>query len=857
MASPGSLLTLVQYTTTPSPPPSGFIEMYIMSNTVYIQDSLGNVYAFGSTTAITQLTGDVSATGPGSAVATVNFVDGQSAANVAASVVATQNATNLNTPSTLVLRDASGNFSASIITANLTGTATNATTAVNFTGSLSGDVTGTQSATTIASAVVTGKLLTGYAVGSNTPIAATDSILQAFEKVQGQINATTSGAITSLNGDVSATGPGAATATVNSVGGQAASAVASAAIAVAAATSTNTASTLVLRDASGNFSASIITANLTGSASNNVLKSGDTMTGSLVITAAGTGLNVSNNVLVGGTISASNFTGSSSGTNTGDVTLTSTNSIDLAFSAGQTGLSANLNLSAASPDVGYIPAVSAIKSDGLLVEVLAGVPVQIGTSNNIGSALSAARSDHVHAITSAVVLSLALTGYTTGTNTPINATDTFLQAFENLQAQISATVSGAITSLTGDVIASGPGAAASTVQKIQGSPISGTAPTDAQILVWVNATPAWTPVSVSGDATIADTGALTLSTVNSNVGSFGSSTAIPTIIVNGKGLITAVTTSAVVAPAGTLTGTTLASNVVTSSLTSVGTITSGVWSAGAITTPSITDSGLTSGSVVFAGTGGLLSQDNANFYWNEASFSLGLGTQPNAATIITGVNTTGVAKPVQLMNYGAGGSIGLRGDFARGTVVSPTAAQAGDALNFMSGRGYGASQFAVNSTGSLNIYAAETFTNTSNATYVTIQATPTGSVIKSEHLRVSGTGVTLGPPSGTGSTDFHTVNGAQIRTTKTVTANYTVDTTTTDDIILCNQTAAISIQLPSPTIGRTIVIKDRSGNAQTNPITLLQFSTETIEGLAVSKVLYTNYGSWTLHAGSAGNWWFI
>jgi len=47
------------------------------------------------------------------------------------------------------------------------------------------------------------------------------------------------------------------------------------------ATSANTPSTSVARDASGNFSAGTITANLTGSASNNVLKTGDSMSGGL------------------------------------------------------------------------------------------------------------------------------------------------------------------------------------------------------------------------------------------------------------------------------------------------------------------------------------------------------------------------------------------------------------------------------------------------------------------------------------------------------------------------------------------------------------------------------------------------
>ncbi len=49
------------------------------------------------------------------------------------------------------------------------------------------------------------------------------------------------------------------------------------------ATSANTPSTSVARDASGNFSAGTITANLMGSASNNVLKTGDSMTGGLTM----------------------------------------------------------------------------------------------------------------------------------------------------------------------------------------------------------------------------------------------------------------------------------------------------------------------------------------------------------------------------------------------------------------------------------------------------------------------------------------------------------------------------------------------------------------------------------------------
>lgn len=78
-----------------------------------------------------------------------------------------------------------------------------------------------------------------------------------------------------------------------------------------------------------------------------------------------------------------------------------------------------------------------------------------------------------------------------------------------------------------------------------------------------------TAVAMFGDGTMFNTGQFRLSTV-ATAGTTGSSTAIPVITINAKGLTTAITTAAVVAPAGTLTGTTLNSTVVTSSLTSLG-----------------------------------------------------------------------------------------------------------------------------------------------------------------------------------------------------------------------------------------------------------------------------------------------
>ena len=138
------------------------------------------------------------------------MVDNVTAANVASGANAANAASSSNTSpfGNIVKRDGLGNFSATMITANLNGNASSATTAVSagsFTGSLSGDVTGTQ---------------------GNTVVSYVDQ--------------------------------------------QPAANVAAATIIANAATSTNGAKELVLRDGSGNFAAGTITASLIGTVTGNL-----------------------------------------------------------------------------------------------------------------------------------------------------------------------------------------------------------------------------------------------------------------------------------------------------------------------------------------------------------------------------------------------------------------------------------------------------------------------------------------------------------------------------------------------------------------------------------------------------------
>ena len=109
--------------------------------------------------------------------------------------------------------------------------------------------------------------------------------------------------------------------------------------------------------------------------------------------------------------------------------------------------------------------------------------------------------------------------------------------------------------------------------------------------------------SMSVDGSTNVSAALTLATVNSNVGSFGSTTASPIITVNAKGLVTAVSTSTITPAIGSITG--LGTNVATALGVNTGTAGAFVVNGDALGTPASgvmtnvtgTAAGLTAGNV--------------------------------------------------------------------------------------------------------------------------------------------------------------------------------------------------------------------------------------------------------------------
>jgi hypothetical protein len=311
--------------------------------------------------------------------------------------------------------------------------------------------------------------------------------------------------------------------------------------------------------------------------------------------------------------------------------------------------------------------------------------------------------------------------------------------------------------------------------------------------------------ALTGDVSASGPGsaAATLATVNSNTGSFGSSTAIPSFTVNGKGLITAASTNAVIAPAGTLTGTTLASNVVSSSLTSVGTLSS-LTVSGAINNTNlsasqavVTDasknlssltytssnigstivsrdsSGNFSGDTISAGTamvsplvaGGSIASSTLTL---ESTSGAGTtdkivfktGSQVTAATINTsgnltvggnGTNTSALnlAPIATVANAGKGvASVGYAGSAtffayrAQGTEASPTAiANTNSIANFLSA-GYDGTSWTSGTAG-ISMSATETWSSTAHGTNLLFQTTAAGSTTLTTRATLNESTLTL------------------------------------------------------------------------------------------------------------------
>ncbi|MFM6928047.1 MAG: beta strand repeat-containing protein, partial [Bdellovibrio sp.] len=388
------------------------------------------------------------------------------------------------------------------------------------------------------------------------------------------------GTLTALTSDVSASGSGSVVATVNSVGGSTAANIHNAELAANAATNLNTASTIVKRDGSGNFTAGTITANLTGAASANVLKAGDTMTGSLTHAAstgdvytAGSGGNtvtVQGPTAAIGTSYVLRLPTSVAGSNgqvltsdtSGNLTWTTPSTVATSYSGVLPVANGGTNSSTALNNNRIM-----VSSGGAIVEsaALTNGQILIGSTGAAPTAAALTAGAGVSITNSAGGITIAATGsggtvtnvtgtapvsVATGTSTPVislangsaagqvyrwDGTSTWAATKLKYTDLVNVT-SGSPWPLTscgaGEAVVWNSGTDSFTCSNIVAS-VSGNS-TLANTKIWVgDGAGKAQEVSVSGDATLANTGALTLANSGVGAGTYKS------VTVDAKGRVTA------------------------------------------------------------------------------------------------------------------------------------------------------------------------------------------------------------------------------------------------------------------------------------------------------------------------------
>ena len=162
-------------------------------------------------------------------------------------------------------------------------------------------------------------------------------------------------------------------------------------------------------------------------------------------------------------------------------------------------------------------------------------------------------------------------------------------------------------------------------------------------------------------------------------------------------------------------------------------------------TGGIISSNLTLGSVLFAGTAGLVSQDNANFFWDNTNNRLGIGTATPAVAlqVVQDQDGTGFGQPLVLDNYKSASTPapGIVGRGARGTLAAPSALAVDDIMATFGGRGYhSGGAFHITNAGNVILRAGEALTATAQGSYMTFSTTPLLSTTNAERFRIGPSG---------------------------------------------------------------------------------------------------------------------
>lgn len=216
-----------------------------------------------------------------------------------------------------------------------------------------------------------------------------------------------------------------------------------------------------------------------------------------------------------------------------------------------------------------------------------------------------------------------------------------------------------------------------------------------------------------------------------------------------------------------------------------------------------------------------------------------------------------------ISSAGATTLVAIRGKATATSLASVGATQDGYVLTWVNGSSEWQAKPGTGSGGGITTVGTIDTSPNSNGLFISGSTISTQLASASQPGMVStGTQTMAGAKTFSGAltagstTTKNTMVGGQIWTTRSLAGDLTIDTTTTDMIILCSTAAARSITLPAPVNGRIFIIKDSTGQAETNNITLIRNGSEKIEGVAASRTLSTNWGVWTVTTDGT-DWFFL
>lgn len=103
------------------------------------------------------------------------------------------------------------------------------------------------------------------------------------------------------------------------------------------------------------------------------------------------------------------------------------------------------------------------------------------------------------------------------------------------------------------------------------------------------------------------------------------------------------------------------------------------------------------------------------------------------------------------------------------------------------------------------------------------------------------------------------INGGLQTKTRVVSSASVMDSTGAKDHVIYFDTSggSFNLTLVADNSGREFIFKDVGFAADTNPVTIVRAGSETIEGLAASKVFSTKGGCLKIKSDPSGNWWVI